>query len=369
MIPVGHIFPKGRIIRQIDFGKWLVEIFYDSNPTEVILKKYNPPRIFKRGDELANLVVIGQGDKYCHVVLDEYMDALIDYFYIKDYPVLKKNRPEWALWHRCWRKDCSKEFVNNFSVEELSIKKRYPLLTPFKLKTNDYVLPVFGYRDISFLNGNPLFYPSTFEKGKYIPYCVYKTDDIGYFPKSYSAKLIASSGEGLEHNQEVLVFLHGFTHPAKWHYGVWKHRPWVAKNKKVFSNCKSIPNKSCDEIHCVTDSLFRKIHPIIKNDCLEYLKAIVTLFESNSTKLIKISDRVNEECKEIVVGCLDNILGKREFQIFYGICHNWADQNPVFHLNPVTMYMTDKEPEIKCDNRSKIIFDGSLIEVKANDKQ
>ena len=56
-----------------------------------------------------------------------------------------------------------------------------------------------------------------------------------------------------------------------------------------FKGCKPNQNNtSCDEENCVTLSLFKDIHPQIKDYCKRYLEQFVTLLESNTINTITV---------------------------------------------------------------------------------
>lgn len=391
---MGHIFSVGTVKQQDAYGRWLVNIEIDSKSVITILHNEHFSRKMKifRGMQLKNLVVIGKGKKCFYIALDKYMEPLVAYYYNNNNHRVFKEKIKWDLWHSRWKNDCNEGFLNKFTVEEFKNNGDYRFLSAFKLKGEDYVLPIFGYKDLCSLQGKPLFYPNTYDKKGKAPRCVYKTDAFGNLPIRYTARL--RNGLSIPLCRDVFVFLHGFPSPAKWHYGVWKHMlemapnavggdknlwkrllqgrfPATEPNSSLFNNCKlnDSPYKatSCNEDNCLQLLLFAKIQKEIAAFCKMYLEQIVTLFESNTTiHNIKVFNRVNEGCKEIELTSINQMKTIYQQSGLSGICHNWDDEKPVIHISPVTMYLPHKQPSppAKDINRDNLIFYGTLEEVK-----
>lgn len=396
-IQIGHVFSEGVVAGKDAYGRWLVKAKVNDSKTKWVIlqdKYISPTTTVKRSMSLYNLVVIGQGRKgRLRVALDGYMKDIVSYYYIIGPHNVYAEKSKWYVWYERWREECAEEITNNFTIEELEIEEleinTCYINSIFKLKGKNYVLPAIGYKDLDSLQGVLLFYPDTFFKNNLIARCIYKTDDADGFPKIYKAKLEGLSDKGISISMEVLIMLHGFTSPAKWHCGVWNHMLGLTPNssgrehglwekvlgkglpvsKNLFSNCKlNQKGTSCNEIYCVKESLFQKIHSQIKDYCKTYLEQMVTLFESNSTNIkVEVFERSDEESKELELGCIMDFKGTKGIQgglLLRGKCHNWMDNRPVFHLTPITMFLDDKHsPNFKFKAKGKI-FSGSLKEVK-----
>lgn len=415
-IQVGHIFRKGIVTgKSFDAKHWIVEVEINGQRIETILDPEYAPRymdikknILKRG-KIENIVVIKHQGRKLFVAKENYLEVLIRFYYIKKEMKTLQNRlwetdlpfdltdnnnfyypdiNKWSVWHERWKNECTEQFAQNFTIEESSYDTNQKQLNVYVLKGENYVLPVFGYRDLCFLEGKPFFYPSIIKDSRFVERCVYKTDknDISH-NKKFMAKI-----ESKNILKDVSIFLHGFTYPAKWHYGIWKHvlalSPDANKEEKLlwknitensppipsdlFNRCKvCIQNNkgiTCDEIYCIKKSFFRDVHPEIKLLCQKYMKEMVTSLESNETNVIRVYNGPYENCKRITLVYKYQKAGIYHWTVFYGICHNWNDNNhkPVFHLNPLTMYKDSKELTYKVENNNsnRAIFEGFLKEVK-----
>lgn len=384
-VPVGHIFPKGTVIGLDATGqRWLVDIEVKTKKIKAILTSKHVPGSIKimRNTKLTNLVVVKHA-KYPHVALDGYMKELVAYYYQTNaYQVIKK-RVEWEPWHKRWEKECAEDFKDNFTLEELKGVNDYKFLSAYTLKGKDYVLPIFGYKDISSLSGKPLFYPDTFYKKSRTPRCIYKAEDTGNFPFIYNAVINGINENGTNVNKKVVVFLHGFTSPPKWHYGVWQHvfghgnllseeeKLWKTlwkqavqdpKDQAIFEKCKlNQDGDSCDEAYCIENLLFKTIHGNIKDSCKKYLVQIVTFFNATSTISMKAFNKPNDNCKVLKIYCINQSSGIYSKTVFYGRSHNWDDNAPVLHLFPVTMYLSSKWPGLHINFDSyPLTFNGFL---------
>lgn len=382
-IKVGYVFPIGKVKgRDPHTKRWFISAKMNSERFMVVLKdRFIPKGVkIKYAIELNNLVVIGHGEKYMHVALDGYLDELVRYYYHE--PYLKKTR--WRSWFKRWEAECAEQFVNNFSTEEIKHNAKNEMLSVFKLKGKDYVLPVFGYKDLNLLSSPSLFYPDIVKESGHINRSVYKTDSLNYFPRLYSAKV-----ENGSFSKDVYVYLHGFTSPAKWHYGIWKHvfmgkagsefgeerELWekIFKIKfpptlhNIFNYC--LPNKndnSCDEAYCIDELLFRKIHIKIKDFCRIYLEQIVTAFELNTINIIKIFNVPHGNSVKIKLVFNYHVNGTHGKAIFKGICHNWNNNTykPAIHLIPITFYLGSKPMSLYERDRNIPFLVGSLKEIK-----
>lgn len=407
-ILIGHVFSKGIIKRKGPYARhWIVEVKINSRKVDTILEPEYAPHYMDirkniiKGETIKNIVCIKhQGNKW-YVAKNNYLEDLISFYYIK-----KKNKSqnrfwltdnryfykpkinEWYVWYKRWKEECAVQFPQNFIIDEIPYDTKQNNLRVFELKGKNYVLPVYGYKDIDSLEGRSLFYPSIIEKNRFIEQSVYKTDNKDIFPSKYTAKV-----ENKNVLKDVNIFLHGFTYPAKWHYGIWKHVLALspgAKDKEtllwkditdnglplpedLFNRCKARTNKNnkeitCDETHCIEESLFREVHPEIRIMCQKYMEKMVTTFDSNATNVILMYPGPYENCTSIKLVYTYQKSGVYHCVVFYGICHNWNDNNhkPVFHLTPVTMYKDTRKIHNKGkDNDSNIpVFEGCLKEVK-----
>lgn len=301
-IPIGYIFPEAKVLGRSKgaHNPWILKT--DSEKNRLLLRdEYIPHHMrIKRGEILHNLVLIGYGKKVFHVALGNYEKILIDNYYCYPSFSYKPRKECWRKWQNSWQVECSENFKNNFSIDEFKYKTDDLLLDIFWLKGKNFILPVFGYKDLDALHGTPLFYPDFFDKNSNVERSVYKTDGIDNFPQMYTAKITGENSK-TDISRDILIFFHGFTYPAKWHLGVWKHilaqsRDAREKEKAfwekiwnttfpVFNNlfkyCKTVKNKdgeevTCDENACLSLSLFKKIHLEIKNFCRKYLEQFVT---------------------------------------------------------------------------------------------
>lgn len=431
-IPIGHVFPKALVIdRDAYNSRWILKAIPDGvdektkiamdkanfnkadilqKPALILASKYVPPTIeVKETKIIQNLVVIGKVQNKLLVALKGYGKALRDYFYtklssdktiktilgrhIENYSYTKSNisykpvKSNWNLLFDKWKDDCGERFKDNFKVEEIVFNVDIPFLNVFIVRCKDYVFPVFGFKYINLLLGESLFYPNIVDEDSYSAQSIYKTDNLGNFPRQFTAKIKNNSV-----SKEVLIFLHGFIYPAKWHFGIWKHvlalthsseereRLFWAKlwgtnfsvNHDLFKYCKAVKDKEgkeviCDQEKCVSLSLFKDVHPQIKDYCKLYLEQFVTSLESNTINTIAIFKSAT--CyNKIELVCVYQTEGIYQKIVFRGICYNWDNTtyHPVLHLVPLTMYL-DKTPLSLRTDGNKSIFSGSLCEVRQCD--
>ncbi|GAB61729.1 hypothetical protein KSU1_C0133 [Candidatus Jettenia caeni] len=423
-IPIGHVFPEALVIdRDIYNKRWILKVVTDNNEkkdtvklkskisgfneilqeTKLILAdKYVPPGVEIKETEIVKiLVVIKKEQNKAYVALKGYSKILRDHFYFKyllnesiktllgipiEAPlsrskvIYKPKKSNWKLWSNKLREDCGEQFKNNFKVEDEVYNVDIPFLNVYIVRGKDYVFPVFGFKYLSTLMGKLLFYPDIIDTNGNSERSVYRTDGLNNFPMQFTAK-IKNSGA----LKDVRVFLHGFTYPAKWHFGIWKHMfsllPGANEDEtalwekmlrysffpeKTFKFCKpNQDNSSCDEEHCVSLSLFKDIHPQIKDYCRLYLEQFVTLLKSNTINNVAIfKDR--HSCNKIELICVCQNKGIYQKAIFRGVCYNWDSNNShfVFHLTPVTMYLDKNNKLFHMRTKDKSIFSGSLCEIK-----
>lgn len=395
-IPIGYIFSEARVLAKSAVNNlWVLKANSEKNKL-LLSNEYIPHnRVIKRGEILRNLVVIRYGKKVFHVALDNHKENLIRHYFNggnnSSYMPVKKN---WGMIQNKWQNECVANFKDNVIVGD-QYKTNDLFLDIFWLRGKDYIVPICGYKDLNLLKGTPLFYPDVFGKKANIGRSVYKTDEIGRFPLMYNANI---TGQGLTGNtsRDIFLFYHGFTYPAKWHFGIWKHvlaltrfarekeRTFWQKlwnmdffiENNLFKSCKTIVRKNdedtCDENVCLSLALFKKIHPEIKGLLHKYLEQFVTSFESCTINKLFI-DNGPINTKKIVLKYMKQWAGLYQKTILYGVCHNWDSMatKPVFHVSPVTMFLDEKfdnnwlnkeiNENVKGD---KIIFDGSLNEIK-----
>jgi len=387
--PIGHIFTNGTVIRKDVHGRWLIKIQGPDVKTGILKLQYIPSKMnVNRHDKLNNLIVLGRKPKKVYdVAIDNYMSVLIKHYY-KSFSSTQIKIDKWKRWYHKWGADCNSNFNHRtFKVEGPVTFKVQPRTNNFYklIKDKEYVLPVVGYKDLIHLNAPTLFYPgTTYDRNtdKEVvgddlsvldaARTVYKIDGNNpQLPIKYEATIIGKDQNDQSVKKNVILFLHGFTSPAKWHRNVWKHMH-NNKSKGVFKHCQvSHNNNTCNEYYCINKNinnkeLFSIIHQSIKEDCNEHLKQIVTMFEKNTTKLsriINIYDRVRYNSKYIKINCVEDVTsGYYNNLIIYGVCHNWPDVKPVFHFNLITKYESKSRSVI--NDRERIIFSGKLENIR-----
>lgn len=405
-IPIGHIFSKAIVTKRdiYENPSWNLEDSY--RKYTLILKDENVPHgmEIKLNNYLENLVVIEFHQKVhtYYVALCGYLDKLLMYYYCN----ISHNKSDWNLWgnkiprayvadisveyvpriskwdywRTRWNEECGKEFISNFMLKKPDVKINNLLLNVFELQGKDYVLPIFGYKSIEVLKGNLCFFPRIITKNNnsyYSEWSAYKTDDINNFPNLYVAKIKNDAVF-----KDVIVFLHGFIYPTKWHYGIWKHvfalapeavpgeKPLWERvfNKELylqdfFKSCKPNYKKtSCEETNCLVQSLFTNVHSNIKEYCKKYLESIVTFFQLSTTNTIHITK--NRSGYSIDLVCDSQSEGIYKRIVFDGIVYGWDDQNkPALHICPKTMYLDSHMPPIQWEKNNTTIFLGSLFEI------
>lgn len=384
-VPVGHLFDEGEVKEQDIYGRWIIDLYGTDKTTKGVLKSNYIPKglAVRRGGKLKDLVVIGYG-KILHVAISGYFQKLVDHYYESHFA--REKISNWKTWFLRWPEECGEDFRNNFKVTNTNIELRR--LKYFELHGKDYRLPILGYRDLEFLEGEPLFFPKEFGSNS-ASRSVYMGDGNSDLPLKYTAILSGRTDE-----KEVVLFLHGYHSPAKWHYGVWQHmlegsslerKQWeylvgeqFSPQLDVFDSCKindkgpSGEGTSCDEDHCVNESLYRTVHPEIKSLCKLYLEKIINHFESPLDKnTIRIFKDPAKNTETIVLRSFFESFGIAQRLVMAGVCHNWSEQQPTLHLNPVTMFLASKTPsrnfkflEGKTSDGGIPVFEGSLREVK-----
>lgn len=392
--PVGYIFQQGLVICKDPYGRWIVQVYLGGKKENVILEDtfINKGLTLKKGDYTSNLVVIDNSNKNLKVALDNFMAKLKDYYYIGNTCRISVNK--WEPWYNRWTTECAAGFKTNFSITNsgLQLSNGDPI---YQLRGNNYFLPLRGMRNSSHLKPSELFYPATPYKGS-ASIAAYKTDGTNGFPLLYSGS--GKSTDGLD-DKNVLIFLHSFLDPHKWHYGVWKHilglEPTANKNEdgvlwnnvlgngkgnsysSYFSRCQS-KDGNCNDTDCLSKNLFSNVHAQIKHLCAAYLKEVVTCFEDGTTNITVIVRREENKWVQVVVEASLIKKGVEEILILKGECYNWDDNGiPVMHLIPITLYRKYSASKAKLTSRKKIgelidnihskvipIFNGKLTEVQ-----
>ena len=191
------------------------------------------------------------------------------------------------------------------------------------------------------------------------------------FPLKYEASLDeelkvggfeALKGSSLYKKDRVLIYIHGFVEPEKWHFVALCHfrknceidvsklpkecrrnlQERLEKEKQGKANEKS----NCEVNRCLKERAFKGAHPLLSRCCEKIQKEAVTFWESVETKKLGIQT-YHEKLwgKGVVkVGVIANgtIDGVMKRLVLRGICYNWDSDKPELHLAFVTYYPTDK---------------------------
>jgi hypothetical protein len=334
-------FKVGQIIRNaMVLGKysrtWVLQDQQNQNVRLLLQPKYSGRKILRKNEMIDSLVVIKQDGNLVYVAVENYLDDLLQHYYHYHSNNLTPTLNEWSIWYERWQQECSNcNFTTTkFSLNNTSLEKN--IYKFFKLNANDYCLPIPAPKVIDSLQSSPRFYPHIIYEDDGLNnvragYAVYKTDGVNSFPLQYRGKLV---GKSIPMEINLLICLHGFIDPYKWHFDVWKHV--FNQETDRFPRCKFRSN-TCEIGFCLGQNLFQNIHQNIKQECNQYFKNIVTCFESDTTKKM-LSDTTKEFYTRIAIKCNGQIERKPFKQIFRGVSHNWTDKEPLIHIMPLTFY-------------------------------
>ena len=367
----GCIIPECTVMGRDYYDRgWIVDFYKDDVKNSALLKDNYVPAgmVIQPNLLLKNLIVIGKGKRLFHVAIEGYMQDLFNHYY--NYHSQKvKNREDWRYFYERWRIDCVDDFESNFEISATLINYSYRKLKSYRLlKDGEYVLPLFGYIDLEQFQGKDLFYPNPFRKDLLLPRSVYRTDQLEDFPIKYTAYLRGHTQGGMSWERKIIIYLHGFISPAKWHYVVWKHGRYDLRSIFPFNMCKVNDDEdSCDEDYCIDNRLFSNVHSNIASDCKKFLRKVVTFFErlaTNKTNIYSVPEQ--NYYQEIVMGSIIKLNGENWFIVLYGKCFNLNDNIPVFHMTPVTVYQTQRQRIVlNNDTRNwKLIYEGRVEEIK-----
>lgn len=282
------------------------------------------------------------------------------------------NLQAWLPWLKRWSKECSDDFADNFKVQSLPNSSDDFRQLIHILDGKGYMLPIFGAKESHILENPALFLPSlsSSKNGNDFvndikPYA-YKSDGNSDVPIDYSARIYASEFSNRSRmgilELPIKIYLHSYTIPFKWHYGVWKHVLGLAPEsnprqdgvlwtdviektdidnfRPLFSQCK--PNKgmsSCESRLCSTKELFKHVHPELKDLSRQYFEKSVICFEKSTTNTIYVYSDQTEPWAyaELLMDSYNKLYSER--LVLRGVSLNWwEDPQPVFHFAPVTYF-------------------------------
>jgi len=326
----------------------------------ILRNQYCPPGMkFERDKPLKELIVIGYNETYDYIYLakQDYLDTLMDFYY--DPNLYLKYTPFPHL-ESDWMNACSKDNFND-AFRLTGKKGRIKGRRWFEVKGPMSSIVIQELNIMNDLKGPHNFFPDSFYNDDQLR-SLYKTDtnDIE-MPLYYPGEAIFKVAK-----QKVHIFLHGFTSPAKWHYGVWKHvlclkpvgnpldkKKWEAfenntvtfANQNLFNKCKeNDKGSSCNEKHCRDNKLFSNMHPHIRNYCHRYLKQAISFFETNALKEIEVwtNDRYTNSLPHKIIVCITNrnkSQNRLEKLILKGYCYDWDKAEcPTIHLFIITLF-------------------------------
>ena len=230
------------------------------------------------------------------------------------------------------------------------------------------IVPARELYEINMLKGPHEFFPASLYYQSGMPRNLYKHDGTDRILPAYFKGQV--SLKNTRQTKAVHIYLHGFTSPAKWHFGVAKHvlgmtdfggssgdkKRWEAfEGKKVgsveasvFDRCRTNNNRtSCHEGVCRTKGCFSKIHPFIKDYCRRYLRQALAFFPER-TAFIRIWNgnrlKPTADPKIAEVKCVrqvrENPFSERhDTLILRGYSYDWTSQDePTLHLCMLTLY-------------------------------
>ena len=369
----GTIIKIATVIGETGRGRsWVLKVPCHTDLGRFLLPKENVVTTLPRGKDVNGLIVTGK-DSYGNnlVALMEnggYFEKLIEYYWPRDWRRGTHYQP-WEHWFDKWVAECNS--TNFFTRKFLLSGHELPLPGKekwYELKTQDYRLPVRGYKDLDSLTGESLFFPTYYGSGVALR-SVYRTDICNGFPIAYGANLKGVNGLP---DKAVHIFLHGYVNPAKWHYGVWQHmfgegkggeeekRLWEEvlghsiNTAEIFEGQECSLNRegrSCDEGYCVRNALFSTVHAGIRERCKEYLEQAVILLEkeetcpNNEIRTIRVIEVPYRKAWIIWLdyGCIPILPVKRNAVAtlaLKGICFDWNAEKPTLHITPQTLFFS-----------------------------
>ena len=380
-IAVGQIFDKVRIKGMVASGDWLVEVEGHELKSEALVSKANIPKklSFEIGKYLPGKFVVISTDAAIRIghrdYIKNYVEQIIDYYYLsatQSIGQVKVNLQAWLPWLKRWSKECSVDFADNFKVQSLPNSSDDFQQLIHILDGKGYMLPIFGAKESHILENPVLFFPSLSlsKKGNDFvndinPYA-YKSDGNSDVPIAYSARINASEFSQRSRMDilelPIKIYLHSYTIPFKWHYGVWKHVLGLAPQsnccsdgvlwsdfieqtdinnfRSLFSQCR--PNKdmsSCASGRCSRQELFKYVHPELKDLSRQYFEKSVICFEKATTSTVYIYSDQTESWAyaELLMDFYNKLYSER--LVLRGVSLNWwEDPQPVFHFAPITYF-------------------------------
>jgi len=357
----GYIFPKGRYEGETASGGYHILVRSEDYEGPAILdKKYAKEMRFDRARSVKDLVVIKHDPDGLHVAKNHYFDRLVSAYYAGNRPKTKR----FPHWEDDWRAACSREqFGSNAFRKQGRGKKTHW----FELRGGKSIVPVQELSELRTLKGQHEFFPASLYYQKGMPRTLYKQDSTdGVLPAYFKGETSLNTGQ----TRTVHIYLHGFTSPAKWHFGVLKHvlgimdfggnredkKRWEAfEGKKVgnvresvFDRCRTNSDRtSCNESLCRKKDCFSQIHPAIREYCDRYMKQVLAFFPKKTAKHIRIwnGNRFSPTAdpKIVEVKCQrevrENPFSERhETLILRGYSYDWTSHEPALHLCMVTLY-------------------------------
>ncbi len=384
----GHIFKTGKVVDLDSYGRWVVEVASGDQKFNVCLEPGFIPddAQIEKGSTLSRLVLIDAAAPAPKVALAGYLSVLKEIYYENCRPRMDL----WQHWYGRWDDECTEGFSEGFKTcaTRERMGKTFKL---YELRGHDYILPISVMTFMDHLQPPESFFPDVaYWNDKTDNYSVSsalsRSDEVPHFPFCYSAK--AASHDNKK-QFDVLIYLHSFTIPFKWHYSIWKHVLGLSPSANntedgvlwddlsqscntgicasVFSECrenqKNGKGTSCDPHHCRTNKLFPKVHEQIKPVCRKYLEDLVTFFESCPTNQLTVCFPVGGRQDVEVVFCGEDSKKVHRKSVLRGICYRYQSRRPVLHLTPITFYKAKKT--LPCTSEMKLIpFQGYLSDIQ-----
>lgn len=403
----GYTFPQAVYQGETASGSYrVIAESGDYQGPALLERKYARGIRPERSRPIKDLVVIRYDTDGLHLAKEGYSETLRTAYYAHNRP----KRARFLLWEKDWRVACS---------------QKPPALTPspltshpkwFEIRGTKSILPVREITEVQALKGDPRIFPASLYYQYDMPRSFYKADgEDRIFPAYFNGDITLKNGK----HRHVGICLHGFTSPAKWHFGVLKHilglndfggdqrdkDRWEAFEgapvekfdaSPVVRNCRANKeNTSCDEAHCREKHLFPDIHPLLQNYCRGYLRQAVTFFSQETDKTDK-KVRIwqgnpfqpNTDPVLIEVKCTNEIrnteialkLGisqveRDETLILRGYSYDWQSaKEPTLHLCIITLYAgqprgtsspVNTKRERGNTKRGRLLVDGANLSVRS----
>ncbi|OQY56908.1 MAG: hypothetical protein B6245_17740 [Desulfobacteraceae bacterium 4572_88] len=331
---------------------------------------------FERARSLNDLVVIRHDPDGLHVAKSDYFDRLVSAYYAGNHPKARR----FPHWEDDWCAACSREQFGSNAFRKQG--RQYKKERWFEVKGKSTILPVRELSELQTLKQGHQLFPNSLYYQDSLPRSLYKTDAADQnIPEYFKGEIRLNRGKA----RPVHIYLHGFTSPAKWHFGVLKHmlgmksfggskydkKRWEAFEgnpvedfeESVVSKCrtnishKNMKATSCDERHCRKNKLFPQIHPFIKAYCHRYLRQAFTFFPQETEKTVKIWQgnpfnpnadpciieikcRIDVQTTEIALKLgMNEEVERSETLILRGHSYDWTSQKePTLHLCIITLY-------------------------------